>query len=299
MKKLQLLLIALLIGHFVIAQNQPLNSQYFMNQSMLNPAYNGVHNVGNITAISRGQWVGVDGAPFTNLLTGYSTISDHSAVGFLVLNEGFGINSTTDFMFSYAYRMDFYGNYLSFGMQGGSTLYVQDYNKLSQEAPDNLVGDGRVAGSASNFGFGMMYKTDQFYIGAASPRLLKTIIADDGVVVDTYDPLYNVTGGVLITTSNFLKIKPSFVARYSRGELALDLNGQVLINEQFWLGVSSRNFNSAGFNIIYTEDEIYHFGYSFEFPFSKIGGTGYGTHEVMISIDMRILKRHDYGERYF
>lgn len=276
-----------------------MNSQYLMNQSILNPAYNGIHNISNVTVNSRGQWVGVDGAPFTNSISAYGTISDHSSVGFLIINDNFGINSTTDFMFSYAYRMNFYGDYLSFGLQGGSTSYVQDYNKLSQEGIDSAVPVGRVSRSAPNFGFGLMYKTDHFYIGAASPRMLKTELSDDGLVVDTYEPLYNLSGGLLISTSDFLKIKPSFVLRYTEDDLTIDLNGQLLVSEQFWLGVSTRNFNSAGFNLIYSEDEIYHFGYSFEFPFSQVGRAGYGTHELMISIDMRILKRHNFGLRYF
>jgi len=52
-------------------------------------------------------------------------------------------------------------------------------------------------------------------------------------------------------------------------------------------------------NVIYTSDEIYHFGYSFSFPFTEVGTTGYGTHELMISIDMKLTDRHNREGRFF
>lgn len=301
MKKTNLVFLFLLISFKIIAQQDPLYNQYLMNQSMINPAYNGLHDMANITAMTRGQWVGVEGAPFTNLVSLASTVSDHSAAGVLFVNDNFGINSTTNMIFSYSYRMDLYGNILSFGLQGGFTKYVQDFNKLDVQVDDDpALGTGKYTQKENIFGFGMMYKTDKYYIGIASPRMTEVIIQQDGIIANKYLPTFNLSAGVLVSPVDFFKIKPSILIRYTRDEdLAVDLNGQILINEEFWLGVSFRNFNAGGVNIIYTSDEIYHFGYSFNFPFTEVGTTGYGTHEIMISLDLKLTSRHNREGRFF
>lgn len=301
MKKINLLLFVLLISFGITAQQDPLSNQYLMNQSMINPAYNGVHDMANITALTRGQWIGVEGAPFTHTLSMASTISDHSAAGLLFVNDNFGINTTTNLVFSYAYRMDLYGNFLSFGLQGGFASYIQDFNKLDAQVDnDPALGTGKYVQKESIFGFGFMYKTDNIYFGLASPRMTETVVQQDGIIVTKFLPTYNLSAGFLVTPVDFLKIKPSILIRHTKGSnLAIDLNGQLLINEQVWLGVSTRNFNSGGVNVIFTSDEVYHFGYAFNFPFTEVGTIGYGTHELMISIDMKLVSRHKLDSRFF
>lgn len=301
MKKIELLFIVLLISIRVSAQQDPLSNQYLMNQSMINPAYNGIHDMANITALTRGQWIGVEGAPFTHTLSMASTISDHSAAGLLFVNDNFGINTTTNLTFSYAYRMDLYGNFLSFGLQGGIATYTQNFNKLDAQVDnDPALGAGKYVQKENIFGFGVMYKTDNIYIGLASPRLTETVVQQDGIIVTKFLPTYNLSAGFLVSPTDFFQIKPSILIRHIQGSgLAVDLNGQLLIKEQVWLGISTRNFNSAGVNLIYTSDEIYHFGYAFNFPFTEVGTIGYGTHELMISIDIKLVNRHQLGSRFF
>ncbi len=300
-KTIKLISLLLLISLEIQAQQDPLSNQYLMNQSMLNPAYNGIHDMANITALTRGQWIGVEGAPYTHTLSMASTISDHSAAGFLFVKDNFGINSTTHIIASYAYRMDLYGNILSFGLQGGLTSYSMNFNKLDAQVDgDPAIGEGKYTQRENTFGFGMMYKTDKYYIGVASPRMTENVVQPEGIVVSKYLPTYNLSAGFIVTPADFFKIKPSVLIRYTKGDdLAIDLNGQILINEEFWLGVSIRNLNTGGVNIIYTSDDIYHFGYSFNFPFTEVGTTGYGTHELMISIDMKLITRHNRAERFF
>ncbi len=299
--KIKLISLLLLISVEMLAQQDPLSNQYLMNQSMINPAYNGVYDMGNLTAMTRGQWIGVEGAPYTHTVSMASTISDHSAAGLLFINDNFGINSTTHIVASYAYRMDLYGNILSFGLQGGLTSYSMNFNKLdSQVDGDPAIGVGKYTQKENTFGFGMMYKTDNYYIGVATPRIKENVVQQNGIVVSTYLPSYNLSAGFIVTPVDFFKIKPSVLIRYKKGDdLDIDLNGQILINKEFWLGISIRNLNTGGVNIIYTSDDIYHFGYSFSFPFTEVGTTGYGTHELMISIDMKLISRHDRGERFF
>lgn len=298
MKK-SILALLLFVGFGANAQLDPIYNQYLMNQSAINPAYIGMYHMGMASALSRGQWIGIDGAPFTNLVNASSTITEHSAVGFSFVNETFGINSTNDLKLSYAYRIDMYGKILSFGLTGGWSFYKQDFNKLDTETTDPSVGTGTYTYGAPNFGFGVMYRGENYYLGFAAPRLQSTDISQAGSDVTSYKQSFNLSAGFLITPLSFFKIKPSTLIRYQNEEWAIDLNGQVLVHEKIWLGLMTRNFSSAGVNFIYQESGIYHFGYAFEFPFGDIGKGHYGTHELFLSIDLKIKKDHKLDERFF
>lgn len=289
------------MGGGVQAQLDPLYNQYLMNQAMVNPAYMGMYNMGHVSAISRGQWVGIEGAPMTHTLSAYSSISNHSSVGLLFISDNFGINTNTDIMLSYAYRMELTrDSRLSFGIQGGPSFYVQDFTELNTLVTDDeAIGTGVNRFSNTNFGFGMMYSNKFFYLGAASPRMMRSVVTQGDVLVATYEPSYNVTAGVLLAPTDVIQLKPSTLIRYQDGKLAVDLNGQMLVNEKFWLGVQSRNFSTGGVSFIYKHLYIYHFGYAFEFPFGAIGRGNWGIHELMFSVDLRLSNRHDVDDRFF
>ena len=73
MKKILVLVSSIIISLSVSAQQEPIYTQYGMNQAMFNPAYAAVNNVMNVSLMSRVQWVGLNGAPFTNTLSGTTT----------------------------------------------------------------------------------------------------------------------------------------------------------------------------------------------------------------------------------
>ena len=301
MKRILSIIVFLVVSLKASAQLDPLYNQYLMNQSMVNPAYIGVYRMGHVSAISRAQWLGVDGAPMTHTLSFYNAITNHSSVGITAISDTYGINSNLDILAAYAYRLDMGGNSsLTFGLHGMFSSYTQDFNKLDVEiGGDPAVGSGMNTFSQTNFGFGMMYKNDFFYLGAASPRMQEMIITQDGAVVATYQPSYNVSAGMLISASDAIKVKPSVLARYQNDELAIDINGQLNLNEKFWLGVTSRNFSSGGVNFIYRHLYIYHFGYSFEFPFGDIGRGNAGIHEIMLSVDLKLGDQQEIPDRFF
>ena len=290
---------ALLLSGSIYGQNVLPPQMYLMNQSMINPAYAGMHDNAILTAISRGQWMGVDGAPFTHTLVGTSAISHHSAAGFSLVNDGYGINSDTEIKFLYCYRVKMRNSTLSFGLQGGGIFFTEDPSKLDTEVSDDpLVGSARASSLAPSFGFGMMFKSDHLFLGMGIPRISATQVETHGIYSKRMSPIYNLSGGLFIRLLNGLMVKPSFLLSYQDDTLVADLNGQLLVGEKIWLGASLRNLSSAGLNLIYTEN-IYHFGYSFQLPFDEFKSMSYGTHELMLSIDMKLGKRHIRKKRFF
>lgn len=302
-KLLLLLIVASLQG--VWAQQDALYSQYMQNPLTINPGYTGIYNMFSATAISRVQWAGMEGAPRTNSLTAHSTLANNKiAVGVLFVNDRFGISNNTEAHISGAYKLRLSDNeeeVLSFGMQAGLINYNFNYGDLNLKYQDdpNFGQNARQVSTQPNFGAGVFYKNETWYAGLSVPKILNTTF-DGGNVSDTrYRRHFFLTGGYLIDLSS-IQFKPSFLLKYVNGApVSLDLNASFLLKDFIWLGASFRNFNSTVFMAQVQLSDMFRLGYAFDLPTTSVIKTSYGSHEIMLNIDLKLLKSHDIGFRYF
>lgn len=284
------------------SQLDPLYNQYLFNQSMINPAYTGINNVFNATAISRGQWVGLEGAPVTNTLNlSSSFLSNKLGAGIIVVNDKYGASNNTEIQLSYAYRIEMLnGRSLSFGLQTGYINYKYDFNKLNQEQADQalVIADDNV--SKTNFGTGVYYQTDNYYLGISIPRILNAEVEDGDVNSTRYRRHLYVSGGYLFDQLLSIKFKPSVLLKIVDGQPAsIDLNANFLLKEVLWVGTTLRNFNAVGLNGQFEVSDQLRLGYSFELPLNGLSNNAFGTHELMVSYDLEIFSGHAIGRRYF
>ena len=97
MKKIILTLLLTAISLISFAQQEPIYTQYGMNQSMFNPAYTAVNNVMSVSLMSRVQWVGLKGAPFTNTLMGATSFfNDKGGAGIIVQSNSYGVSTNLE-----------------------------------------------------------------------------------------------------------------------------------------------------------------------------------------------------------
>ncbi|WKK83193.2 PorP/SprF family type IX secretion system membrane protein [Marivirga arenosa] len=303
MKKAIKLILLVLIPFCLQAQNDPLYNQYFFNQAIINPAYTGVNNVLNATALSRTQWAGVEGAPITNTLNvTNSFLKNKIGVGANLIFDRFGINNNTEFSLMYSYKIITpLGNVFSMGLQAGLVNYNYDYNRLNlQYLDDTILNDAQPSVTKENFGFGFWYMSKNYYIGLSVPRLLDVRVNDGGSQSTRYRRHYYLSGGYVFDQLFSFKFKPSILVMYVDNEnYAVDINTSFLLNEAIWLGASIRNFSALGLNTQLKIDESIKFGYAFELPINNTALTGLGTHSLMISLDLALFERHALGRRYF
>jgi hypothetical protein len=73
----------------------------------------------------------------------------------------------------------------------------------------------------------------------------------------------------------------------------------VLLKDKLWLGASLRNVNSIVLMAQLQLNDSFRLGYSLDTPLNSVVKTSYGTHELMLNIDLKLLKSHDIGLRYF
>ncbi|SMG52836.1 type IX secretion system membrane protein, PorP/SprF family [Marivirga sericea] len=285
------------------AQLDPLYNQYFFNQAMINPAYTGVNDVFNATAISRLQWAGIDGAPVTNTLNVTSSAFNNKVgLGGTLIYDTYGINSNTEFNVAYSYKISTAtGDVFSMGLQAGLININYDYERLTLQYVDDVVlSSAQPSVTEENIGVGFWYMSKDYYVGLSVPRMLDINIEDGGIESTRYRRHYYLSAGYVFDQLFALKFKPSILLMYmDRDNYALDLNASFLLNEAIWLGASFRNFGTVGLNTQMKVGEALKLGYAFELPVNNTALTGFGTHSLMVSLDFELLSKHGIGRRFF
>ncbi|MDQ3101641.1 MAG: type IX secretion system membrane protein PorP/SprF, partial [Bacteroidota bacterium] len=219
--KLSGMLLLLLITVRSMAQQDPMYSQYMFNTLAFNPAYAGSAKVFTIMALSRHQWVGLDGAPTTQTILAHTPLKAKAlAVGFTALTDKIGPTRQTSYFGDLAYRIrTTEETQLYFGLKGGFNLHQADLASLStvEFDPVNVSTSGRLL---PNFGFGLFWHGERYYVGLSVPKLMQNdlqSVTNELITGATEKRHYFLTGGYVLDIDRDLKFKPSFMLRSVKG----------------------------------------------------------------------------------
>lgn len=298
MKRVGILLCCLLFCHtLAYAQQRPLQSLYMFDPLLVNPAYAGNQVQLSTTAIYRNQWVNLDGAPKTFTMTAHSGFKQSKVgVGFILSNDQIGIHNDVGFYGVYSYKINVTRKgTLAFGLQGGFNNLKSDYNKLiikSQSDP-NLGGvDSKFN---PNFGAGLYFRQDNFYVGFSVPYILDNkVVGLEGVgSIAKQRRYYYLMGGFTKKLSNRVKIVPSAQIRIQdEAPISFDLNTIFVLYDVVGLGVSYR-LNDAIVTLFELQiNENFHVGYAYDITTSALNQYSNGSHELMINYRIKITKLH-------
>jgi len=113
-------------------QQNPLFSQYMFNGLVINPAYTGSQESMVLTAGSRSQWTGLNGAPWTQVATIHSPIKlSRSAAGGVFVHDHVGVTNQYTVYGTYAYGIPVSENAkIAVGAQAGVTYYKSNLSDL-------------------------------------------------------------------------------------------------------------------------------------------------------------------------
>ncbi|HRH69570.1 MAG: type IX secretion system membrane protein PorP/SprF [Flavobacteriales bacterium] len=286
------------------AQQDPMYSQYMFNTLAFNPAYAGSANVFTVMALSRHQWVGFDGAPATQTILAHSPLkAENLALGFTAINDKIGASHQTSAFADFAYRIRTgEDTRLSFGLKGGVNIYQADLASLTsvEVDPAKVNVSGQLL---PNFGFGLYWHGPRYYLGASAPKLLENKLdAVNGNVLVTASEArhYFLIGGYVMDLGRDIKFKPAFMLRAVEGApLSLDLNANFLLRDRIWFGAMYRLGNAFGLMGQYQVNDQLRVGYAFDLTTTRVGAYNAGTHEIMLSYDLRFVKGKTISPRYF
>lgn len=278
-------------------QQKPVQSLYMFDPTLLNPAYTGTHVQMSATFINRNQWVNFPGAPVTQTFSLHSSFFDGRVGGGLILSrDKIGIHEDYGVFVNYAYHLPVSKNAkLSMGLQGGFNHLSSDYNQLTIRDLSDPNLQGRLTKMNPNFGAGLYYYTDDFYVGFSVPYLLENKIVDvEGVLSEARQSRnYYIHGGFTFRTSPNIMIKPYALIRMVEGSpLGWDLNATVVYKEIVSIGTSYRSGDALIFLFELRLVENLHMGYAYDYTLSEIQQHSNGSHEIMINYRFKIPSIH-------
>ncbi|MCE1198252.1 MAG: type IX secretion system membrane protein PorP/SprF [Marinilabiliales bacterium] len=288
------------------AQQDPVFNQYMNNLLTIQPAYAGMSGYVNMTALSRIQWVGFDGAPNTNTFTIQGPFKKYNVgLGLSIISDRFGPVRQTGVYADYSYRVLLENDtYFSFGMKGGFNRYEALMTDLVVHDPSDPVAAFDINKKyLPNFGIGFIWHADQFFLGASVPKIFKNKInSDSGATIYQEEMNFYAMGGYVLDVNDFIKFKPTVLARWSENTpTIIDFSANGLFYDRVWLGATYRMKNSYGLLFqIYVTNSI-KLGYAYDLTSFRPSQYNAGTHEFMLSYDFPVVRKRfcRFTPRYF
>jgi type IX secretion system PorP/SprF family membrane protein len=283
-----------------MGQYSPVYSQYYMNGAIINPAYSGSKDALCLNAISRAQWMGLEGAPCTQILSLHApSASKDMAGGILLTHDKIAITSTTTFSLAYAYRVRLGTGRLSFGLAPGVMVTRNDWNAVTTIESDNLIPSN--TSSKRNFiaSSGIYYYNNKWFAGVSSPLLLsKSLPNEETLLQEENNPPVFITAGYLLNSSGDIKIKPSVLFKQYSGSNQFDLNMNLYYKNLLGAGVSYRTKESITGMIQCSISRNIKMGYSYDYPVGIVNRFSNGSHEIMFEYIIS-LKKDAVNPRFF
>ena len=303
MKKLITIVIVVFLSFQGLqAQQDPHFTHYMFNTLAVNPGYAGSRDALTITALGRHQWVGFKGAPLTQTITAHAPIfNDKVGLGLSIMNDRIGPTNNTSIFADFAYRIPMGQSKkarLTFGLKGGLNIMQVGLTNIGvREDLDPKFAENFVNKLLPNFGFGVYYYTQNFYVGASVPRILETYFVNEdatasGGGLGRQKRHYDLILGAMLNLGKKAKLKPAMLLKVLEAvPPELDLSALFyLFNEKFWIGPAFRTAwksSDAVSGLIGVKVfDQFSIGYSFDYNLLnrtiKYNG---GSHEIMLRYD--------------
>jgi type IX secretion system PorP/SprF family membrane protein len=304
MKKLLILFSVVLSVIQAYAQQDAMYSQYMFNYLLVNPGYAGSRDVLSVTGMYRKQWINVDGAPSTLTFSADMPIAnERMGLGLTVFKDQIGKEGNTGVYGSYAYRVRLtQKGTLSFGANLGFTQYSADLANvaLNSSNPDNAF-SGNIREINPNFGLGLFYSTDKFYLSVAIPHVIDSKLGDlSNLGRSLLRRHYFLGAGLVFPVSPNVKLKPSTLVKIVEGApIEGDFNLNAWYVDKIGLGVSYRTGDAIVAMLEFQATTGLRFGYSYDITTTRLARYASGTHEIMVRYEFATLKKKIITPRYF
>ncbi|RIH64443.1 type IX secretion system membrane protein PorP/SprF [Mariniphaga sediminis] len=301
------ILVLIIAANASFAQQDPMYTQYFFNTQTINPAYAGTWESLGFMVLGRHQWVGWEGAPRTYTFSMQAPMkNDKVALGLNVISDNIFKEKRFGIWGDYSYKLNLSEETnLRLGLKAGFTNYTNnllDYELLPGVNDPMFQGDLENK-FVPNFGVGFFLKNPRYFVGFSVPKMLHNEITGDNpnnFSLQADIRHYFLEGGMVFDISEDLKFKPTFMTKATQGApVQLDLTANFLLAEKFWLGAMFRTTDAFGFIAQWIFDNDLRIGYAYGFSTSKLQNYNGGSHEIMVSYELRTLKELVVSPRYF
>ena len=285
MKKTYLLIIGLLISGMLFGQQLNINSLYNLNKYEINPAVAGSEEGLPLAFSYRKSWVGIEGSPSMQMLSGHMEIVDRMGVGVRMFNSTQGPLRKTGMEATYAYHIPFSGSdsRLSFGLSGFIYQYYLNKQELNVEDPGDLALQGTEHKVVPDAAFGAYYYGPNYFAGLSVYQLFQGRVRFDANDIADIQRIrhYFLNLGYNFEISQDFELESSVLFKYLESSVfQADINLYGTFKKMVSLGLSYRSGNAMVIQLGYKNGAI-NVGYAYDLSLSDIKTVNSGSHEIM------------------
>jgi type IX secretion system PorP/SprF family membrane protein len=294
MRKRLTIWILVLLPLAVGAQNTliPSVSNYHLTWTTINPAFSGFRDAISISSLYRSPLYGGGLGPQDMQLNVHTPVGNSKVAvgGVVAYNITPPDQNLYSVMSTYAYRIYLGSGRLSFGLSAGLYGVNSNLADIPLRDPNDPAFPSEVYQRwFPNFGTGVLYYTDQYFIGLSVPELLAVPL--EGEPVGTVKPeeyRFILSGAYLFDFSSVVRLKPSLMVDYNQASTTFKASMNVgLLDSRLFLGgaYSSPNFAIALFN--FQVNPKWMIGYAYTMNTGPVRQALGGSHEVVLRWELR------------
>ncbi len=308
------LLVFILCSSPCNAQSNPQINFFMFNKTQFNPAFAGKDNAISATGLYREQWVGLKGAPSTQMLNvDMPAYFFKGGVGLSLSNRMTGAKRTTRLNLHYAYHHAFAFGQIGGGVSAGVVQRAFDGSELtapqgSYEAGidhnDNYIPATNQSGFSPGVSIGGYFSRNDFYAGISATNLLEsrtTIDTKNGSAQIQSNRNYYFTSGVEIDLLKKVSWKPSVLVKSDFNAMQIDFNSLFIFNDNIYGGLAFRGYSRTSKDALsgmfgFKLGSNFTVGYSYDFSLSQLNKVNSGSHEVMLNYTLPIQDPSEKGK---
>lgn len=294
-KLILILSICLITYQSGFGQIQANNSLFNQNPTYYNPAFSGMQESGfNFVLNSRANWVAANSITTTNnpwnamLSLDKRFENKNMGASINLTNVNFGRTNTVDICGNYAYHINLgRDSRLSMGAKIGvnylniGSILLEDNSDIKFSDVGNYI--------IPKFGLGLLYKSENFWIGTASPDIFtynyKNVLAASN---STFKRLViNVNAGYKLMLNSDFYFQPSLLSISSPVyDDKIDLNLAFGKNEAYWAAIAYSPQHSISAMGGISINGRYNLAYAFSYNTSFTNTGGSTSHEISLNWDL-------------
>lgn len=296
-----ILILLLLSGGKVQAQNDPQFVQYWAVPTFYNPAAIGQKEAVRIRLGANLQWLGIKRAPQSFIATADMPIKigkkQPLGVGVSAMQESIGLYRNIWVSGQVAYRFRALKGIFSIGLQPayysttfkGSDVYIPEGDDFHQPDDEALPRED-VAGQAFDLSAGISYTHKFFSVGISALHIMEPRIElrqDNSQETETSQfsatvprQMYFTADGNIPIKNSLFSLQPSLLVRTDFSNFSAEVTMRSTYKQfiSFGLGYRWKDALSA---MIGAEFKNFFLGYAYSYPLSPINRASSGSHEIV------------------
>ncbi|MDR1756903.1 MAG: type IX secretion system membrane protein PorP/SprF [Culturomica sp.] len=287
MKKMRILFAGLLVGMTALngfAQTNLMRfTDYNMVQPVINPARMGTASGVNGLLLYRTRFENSDVWPSTGVLNLHTLIEEKNLGGGLnLVFDKYGPYQKLHAYVAGTYRLQVNeGRYLFFGIQAGVNYVGIEPEYVLHHEEETIFSDNY---SQPNFGFGMHYQAENYFIGLSIPEFRYNTINEEGIKVSsTMSDMLKMFlyGGYRFRLAENTDLEPYSYLSYSGEEgTDIDLGARLIHKNNFIIGAQYRTEQAFAAMVRVRLTEGLWLGYAFEGNNSDIDNSFNSVQEI-------------------